>query len=72
MMWLKRVPSARRGVKDGRGRLIAGESTTALDVTTQAQILNLLLELQETMGLTYTFVVNRPVGELPPGRGAGT
>ena len=38
--------------------LIADEPTTALDVTIQAQILNLLKELQKDMGLTYIFIAH--------------
>jgi oligopeptide/dipeptide ABC transporter ATP-binding protein len=36
--------------------LIADEPTTALDVTIQAQILELLEELRETMGLAMLFI----------------
>lgn len=36
--------------------LIADEATTALDVTTQAQILQLLSELQDTMGMALIFI----------------
>jgi peptide/nickel transport system ATP-binding protein len=36
--------------------LIADEPTTALDITIQAQILNLLMDLQEEFGLTHLFV----------------
>jgi oligopeptide/dipeptide ABC transporter ATP-binding protein len=36
--------------------LIADEATTALDVTTQAQIMELLLELQREMGMALIFI----------------
>ena len=38
--------------------LIADEPTTALDVTTQAQILDLLLELKERMGMAMMFITH--------------
>jgi peptide/nickel transport system ATP-binding protein len=38
--------------------LIADEPTTALDVTTQAQILDLMLELQEEFGMTIVFITH--------------
>lgn len=38
--------------------LIADEPTTALDVTTQAQILDLILELQEDLGMAVMFITH--------------
>ena len=38
--------------------LVADEPTTALDVTIQAQILDLILELQEDTGMAVQFITH--------------
>jgi peptide/nickel transport system ATP-binding protein len=45
-----------RALSVGPSFLICDESVSSLDVSVQAQVLNLLRDLQETRGLTYIFI----------------
>ena len=41
--------------------VIADEPVSALDVSVRAQVLNLMMDLQQDLGLSYVFIP-RPVG----------
>ena len=54
--YLDRLPHAFSGGQRQRIAIVLDEPTSALDISVQAQILNLLVTLQENRGLTYVLI----------------